>query len=78
MKEAWRDIDRITRQVTLVSHKKIESVYDVQSFIEHTEKQIDEVTNHRTKIYNKLRRCTDETERAQLFENRNNCTALLK
>ena len=50
----------------------------MQSFIEHTEKQINDVTNHRTKIYNKLRRCTDETERAKLYESRNNCTALLK
>ncbi len=78
MKEAWRHIDRITKQVTLVSHKKIKSVYDVQSFIEHTEKQINDVTNHRTKIYNKLRRCTDEQERNELFSKRDNCTVLLK
>ncbi len=70
MKEAWRQIDRITKQVTLVSHKQIKTIYDVQNFIEDTERQIDDVTKHRTKIYNRLRRCTDEQER-------NDCTALL-
>ena len=42
------------------------------------QRSILDITKHRTKIYNKLRRCTDESEREQLFDNRNNCTALLK
>lgn len=49
----------------------------MQNFIEDTERQIDDVTKHRTKIYNRLRRCTDEQERNELFLKRNDCTALL-
>ncbi|MEE0931227.1 MAG: relaxase/mobilization nuclease domain-containing protein, partial [Acutalibacteraceae bacterium] len=78
MKEAWRHIDRITRQVTLVSKQNFKHLQEVEWFVLDTEQSILDITKHRTKIYNKLRRCTDETERAKLFENRNNCTALLK
>ena len=46
--------------------------------IKGTEKYIDEVTEYRTKIYNKLRRCTDEDKRKELLSKRDDCTETLK
>ena len=37
MKEAWRDIDRITRQVTLVSKNKFKHLQEVEWFVLDTE-----------------------------------------
>lgn len=78
MKEDWRHIHRITRQVTLVSKQDFKHLQEVERFVLDTEKSIFEVSNYRAKIYNKLRRCNDERERNELFSKRNDCTALLK
>lgn len=60
MGEVWRHLDRLSRQVTLVSNKKLNTLDDVQRFITETDKEINEVTELRQKIHNKLRRCNDE------------------
>ena len=78
MKEAWRHLDRISSQVTLLSHKKLNTLEDVSGFIQETDTSIKEVTDVRQKIYNKLRRCTDDDRRAELMQNRDDCTTLLK
>ena len=78
MREAWRHLDRISRQITLLSNKKLNTLEDVEGFIKGTEKYIDEVTEYRTKIYNKLRRCTDEDKRKELLSKRDECTETLK
>ena len=77
MKEAWRRLDRISAQVTLISHKKLNTLEDVSDFIQETDTSIKEVNAARQKIYNKLRRCDDE-DRPQLLKSRDDCTTLLK
>ena len=77
MREAWRHLDRISAQVTLLSHKKLNTLEDVSGFINETDSSIHEITEARQKIYNKLRRCSDD-ERPQLLKNRDDCTTLLK
>ena len=37
MREAWRHLDRFSRQVTLVAHKNLNTLDDVQSFISKTD-----------------------------------------
>lgn len=78
MKEAWRHLDRISRQITLLSNKKLNTLEDVEGFIKGTVKSIDEVTEYRTKIYNKLRRCTNVDKRNELLSKRDDCTETLK
>lgn len=78
MREAWRHLDRISRQVTLISNKDFKSLEDVEKFVKNTNSSINEVTNLRYKIYNKLRRCDDKGKCAELFSERDKCTDLLK
>ncbi len=78
MREAWRHLDRISAQVTLLSHKKLNTLEDVSGFINETDTSIKEVTDVRQKIYNKLRHCDDDDKRTELLSRRNDCTTLLK
>lgn len=78
MREAWRHLDRISQQISLLSNKKLNTLEDVEGFIKDTEKSINQVADFRTKIYNKLRRCTDEDKRNELLSKRDDCTETLK
>ena len=78
MREAWRHLDRISAQVTLISHKKLNTLEDVSGFINETDTSIKEVTKARQKIYNRLRRCDDDEKRSELLSRRDDCTTLLK
>ena len=78
MREAWRHLDRFSRQVTLVAHKNLNTLDDVQSFISKTDQDIKEVTELRQKLYNKMRRCDNDERLAELKQSRDNCTTLLR
>ena len=78
MREAWRHLDRFSRQVTLVAHKNLKTLDDVHSFITKTDQDIKEVTELRQRIYNKLRRCDDDDKRNSLLKSRDDCTTLLR
>ena len=71
-------LGQISAQVTLLSHKKLNSLDDVSGFINETDTSIKEVTDARQKIYNKLRRCDDDDKRTELLSRRDDCTTLLK
>lgn len=77
MREAWRRVDRLTRQVRLIAHEKLNSLDEVRAFITDTDQSIGEITAVRTQVYNKLRRCHDEGRREELFTERDDCTARL-
>ena len=51
---------------------------DVSGFIQEADQSIQEVTDARQKIYNKLRHCTDEEHHSELMQKRDDCTTLLK
>lgn len=78
MREAWRHLDRFSRQVTLISHKSLNTLEDVENFIRETDQSIGEVTDVRSKLYNKLRRCNNDNKRTELLKRRDECTAVLK
>lgn len=78
MREAWRHLDRYSRQVTLVSNKKLNTLDDVKVFISDTDKEIKEVTELREKVYNKLRHCDDDDRIRELKKSRDDCTTLLR
>lgn len=77
IKEAWRHLDRLSDQVRLVSHKGLTTIEDVHSFIFETDQSIQAITADRQKIYNKLRRCHNGDQRAELLHRRDDCTAAL-
>lgn len=77
MKKAWRRLDRVSEQVRLIARNDLHTLDDVCGLIQHHDKEIAEMTNTRTKIYNKLRRCHDEGQRAELLHKRDDCTAVL-
>ena len=77
MKEAWRHLDRLSDQVRLVSHKGLNTIEDVHSFIAETDQSIQAITADRQKVYNKLRRCHNGDQRAELLHRRDDCTAVL-
>ena len=77
MKEAWRHLDRLSDQVRLVSHKGLNSIEDVYSFISETDQSIQVITADRQKVYNKLRRCHNGDQRSELLHRRDDCTAAL-
>ena len=78
MREAWRHLDRFSRQITLVSNQKLNTLDDVRDYINHSEQEIKEVTELRQKIYNKLRRCDNEGRISELKKSRDDCTTLLR
>ncbi len=78
MREAWRRLDRFSRQVTLVAHKNLNTLDDVQSFITKTDQDIREVTELRQKLYNKMRRCDNDERLSELKQSRDDCTTLLR
>ena len=77
MKEAWRHLDRLSDQVRLVSHKGLTTIEDVHSFIFETDQSIQDISADRQKIYNKLRRCHNGDQRAEMLHRRDDCTAAL-
>jgi len=62
MKEAWRRVERYSKQVRLVCKHKLDTDVDVKGFIGKTESSIQNITALRIGIYNKLRRCRKPDE----------------
>ena len=50
---------------------------DVNNFINASSEQIKLIEDQRQHIYNKLRRCTDTDKRVKLLSQRNDCTSAL-
>ncbi len=78
MKKAWRKIDRYSQEVCLISKYKLNTLDDVNHFINVSNDQIKLIEKQRQHIYNKLRRCTDTDKRTELLSQRNNCTSALQ
>lgn len=78
MKEAWRKIDRYSNQVILISKYNLDDTDKVRQFIKDNKEQIAIITNQRSQIYNKLRRCKDTDKIASLKSDRDRCSVKLK
>ena len=77
MREAWCKIDRITQQITLISHEHLKTDVDVKEFISRSDEQITLITEAREKIRNKLRNCQDPEQISAYKQKRNDYTAVL-
>ena len=70
-------MERYSNEIKIIVTKKLKTTEDVKSYIEQTEKDIENVTNLRQKYRNKLRNCTDDKVIEEYKEKRNECTTIL-
>ena len=66
------------REMDLIAKQKLDSINDVESFIENTEIKIKETTEKRQKYRNKLRNCKDEKLIAEYKETISAYTEILQ
>lgn len=78
LRETWRQIDKVSTEVRLISKEKLNTLSNVDGFIQLADGQIATVTYRRNKIYNKLRRCSVPEQIASLKARRDECTTALK
>lgn len=77
VRREMRKHQRYASQLKLFGEEKFKTKSDVETYIDFKQKNIMVLEARRSKIYNKLRRCTDETQRVALFSERNDCTMAL-
>lgn len=78
MKEAMRKCDEYSKQARLLGREQLETVNDLEVFIGKCENKIEELSESRRGIYNKLRRCEDPEEISLLKSERNSLTDQIK
>lgn len=74
MKEAMRKCDEYSKQAELLGREHLETVNDVNVFMGKCESMIEELSESRRGIYNKLRRCEDPDEISLLKSERGKLT----
>ena len=72
-----RRLDAISRQAKLICREKLDTVEDVENFIGKRQAEIKELGIARQKCYNRLRRCSDGAEIAQIKAERDRLTAAM-
>ena len=77
LREECRRLDAITRQTQLICREKLDTVEDVMGFISGKQAEIKVLGAARQKCYNRLRRCEDGTEIAQIKAQRDRLTAAM-
>ena len=78
MREAIRKLERYSQQITLIYKERLNTLDDVNVFISMSTEQIKMLDNERKRIYNKLRRCTDEDTKVELISKRNDYTEVIR
>lgn len=77
MREECRRLEAISQQVRLICCEKLYTAEDVEDFISRKQAEIKELGQARQKCYNRLRRCTDETDIVQIKAQRDRLTAAM-
>lgn len=78
MKAEVRKLEKYSNQVRLVCREKLETIDNVNTFIEKTTTEIEEIADIRQKYRNKLRNCKDD-ELIKEYKNKiSECSNLLK
>ena len=77
LREECRRLDTISRQTQLICREKLDTVEDVADFISGKQTEIKELGAARQKCYNRLRRCDDGAEIAQIKAQRDRLTAAM-
>ena len=77
LREECRHLDAISRQTQLICRETLNTVEDVADFISGKQAEIKELGAARQKCYNRLRRCDDGAEIAQIKAQRDRLTAAM-
>ena len=77
LREECRRLDAISRQAQLICREKLDRLEDVADFISGKQAEIKELGAARQKCYNRLRRCEDGAEIAQIKSQRDRLTAAM-
>ena len=77
LREECRRLDTISRQTQLICREKLDTQQDVKDFINGKRAEIKEMGVARQKCYNRLRRCDDGAEIAQIKAQRDRLTAAM-
>ena len=65
MREAWRRIDRYSRSIRLIAKHDFKNTDDVQQFIEANDSVIKELMRERNKIYRRIYRTDDNSQKEE-------------
>ena len=77
LREECRRLDSISQQTQLICREKLDTRQDVEDFISGKRAEINELGAARQKCYNRLRRCDDGAEIAQIKAQRDRLTAAM-
>ena len=77
LREECRRLDTISRQAQLICREKLDTTEAVADFISGKQAEMKELGAARQKCYNRLRRCDDGTEIAQIKAQRDCLTAAM-
>ena len=77
LREECRRLDTIGRQAQMICREKLDTPEDVADFISVKQAEIKELGAARQKCYNRLRRCDDGAEIAQIKAQRDRLTAAM-
>ena len=77
LREECRRLDSISRQAQLICREKLDTAEDITDFISGKQAEIKELGDARRKFYNRLRRCDDGVEVAQIKAQRDRLTAAM-
>ena len=77
LREECRRLDAISRQTQLICREKLDTAEDVQNFIGNLQSELEQLQMARQKCYNRLRRCDDGAEIAQIKAERDQLTAAM-
>lgn len=77
LREECRRLDAISRRTQLICREKLDTVEDVQAFIDGRKAELAHLQAARQKCYNRLRRCDNGTEIAAIKAERDKLTAAM-
>ena len=77
LREECRHLDAISQQAQLICREKLDTVEDVADFIGGKQAEMKELGAARQKCYNRLRRCDNGAEIAQIKAQRDRLTAAM-
>lgn len=77
LREECRRLDAISHQTQLICREKLDTVEDVQTFIDGHRSELEQLQAARQKCYNHLRRCENEVEIAAIKTERDRLTAAM-
>lgn len=77
LREECRRLDSISRQAQLICREKLDTTEDITDFISGKQAEVKELGAARQKCYNRLRRCDDGAEIAQIKAQRDRLTAAM-